>query len=185
MVEDNRITERAVFAGGCFWCIEAIFKMLKGVISVTPGYTGGTARYPTYEDVSGGRTGHAEAVEIVYDPRVVSFDDLLTVFFATHDPTTPNRQGADIGTQYRSAIFYTNEKQKANALRFIEMLNGSQAGGAPIATQVSAREDFYPAESYHRDYYANNREKPYCKLVINPKLEKVQEKFARLLRANS
>jgi len=169
-----------VFGGGCFWCTEAIFKMLKGVESVTPGYTGGSVANPTYEQVCSGETGHAEAVLITYDPSLVKFEDLLTVFFGTHDPTTPNRQGSDVGTQYRSSIFYSTPDQKELAENFIKELN-SREGGAPIITEVSALTTFYSAEDYHKDYFSNHAYAPYCQVVINPKLEKVQEKFANLL----
>jgi len=170
-------TAHVVFAGGCFWCTEAVFQMLRGVKSVTPGYAGGSAADPTYEEVSAGKTGHAEAVRVEYDPAAVSFRDLLTVFFATHDPTTPNRQGADVGTQYRSAIFYTDAQQRAEAEAFIRNLNESSELGAPIITEVSPLEAFYPAEEYHRDYYGRNKGQPYCQVVINPKLVKMQERL--------
>jgi peptide-methionine (S)-S-oxide reductase len=173
--------KQVVFGGGCFWCTEAIFKMLKGVQSVTPGYTGGTVANPTYEQVCSGETGHAEAVLITYDSSLVKFEDLLTVFFGTHDPTTPNRQGADVGTQYRSSIFYSTPEQKEASENFIKELNSRQ-GGAPIITEVSELKKFYPAEDYHKDYFSNHKFAPYCQVVINPKLEKVQEKFASLLK---
>jgi peptide-methionine (S)-S-oxide reductase len=173
--------EQAVFGGGCFWCTEAIFKMLKGVESVTPGYTGGTVPNPTYEQVCTGDTGHAEAVRIEYDSSLVSFENLMTVFFGTHDPTTKNRQGNDVGTQYRSAIFYSTDSQKVEAEKFIVELN-ARPGGAPIVTEVSPLTIFYPAEDYHKDYFSNHSYAPYCQLVINPKLEKVQQKFASLLK---
>ncbi len=176
-------SEIAVFGGGCFWCTEAVFKMLAGITSVMPGYAGGAKSNPTYEDVCGGDTGHAEVVRIEYDPALISYETLLTVFFAAHDPTTPNRQGNDVGEQYRSVIFYTNDEQKKTAEEFIKKLNQSAEEGAPIATEVKPLEKFYEAENYHRDYYANNRGNPYCQAVINPKLEKVQQKFAGLLRA--
>jgi peptide-methionine (S)-S-oxide reductase len=172
----------AVFGGGCFWCTEAVFKILKGVYSVEPGYTGGTVVNPTYEQVSTGKTGHAEAVRIEYDPEQVEYETLLTIFFASHDPTTLNRQGADIGTQYRSAIFYTNTEQKVSAEKFITDLNQSSEFGDPIITEVQPLEVFYPAEDYHRDYFAHHPKQPYCLVVINPKLEKVKHKFADLLK---
>ncbi|MBI4086591.1 peptide-methionine (S)-S-oxide reductase MsrA [Candidatus Kaiserbacteria bacterium] len=174
----------AVFAGGCFWCTEAVFKMLKGVRSVTPGYAGGTTPDPTYEEVVEGNTGHAESIQIEYDPSQISFRDLLTVFFATHDPTTLNRQGYDVGPVYRSAIFYTDKEQREEAERLIDELNHANEEGDPIVTEVSPLETFYPAENYHRDYYAKNKSQPYCQLVINPKLEKVQAQFAELLKEN-
>jgi peptide-methionine (S)-S-oxide reductase len=172
----------AVFAGGCFWCTEAIFRMLKGVISVVPGYCGGDKKDATYDKVSAGQSGHAEAVKIEYDSQVISYQSLLTVFFATHDPTTLNRQGADIGTQYRSAIFYENDNDKNEALSFIDNINNSHMKGKKIVTEVVPLETFYEAENYHRDYYERNKSAPYCELVINPKLEKVQKDFANLLK---
>lgn len=178
-------TNIAVFGGGCFWCTEAVFNMLKGVISVTPGYAGGNKENPTYEEVSGGATGHAEVIRIEYDPEKISFRDLLTVFFATHDPTTQNRQGSDIGPQYRSVILYANEADKTEAEKFIKALNASHPAGAPVVTEIKPLKRFYEAESYHHDYYARNKNtNPYCEVVINPKLQKVQEQFAELLARN-
>lgn len=174
--------EQAVFGGGCFWCTEAVFKMLRGVSSVTPGYAGGKMPNPTYEQVCTGQTGHAEAVRIEYDPALVSYETLLTVFFSSHDPTTLNRQGADVGTQYRSAVFYATPDQKQRAERFIAELNASAVGGDPIVTTIEPLEIFYEAENYHKDYYARNSEAGYCRAVINPKLKKVKEKFAQLLK---
>jgi len=176
--------EVAVIGGGCFWCTEAVFKMLRGVSSVLPGYSGGETKNPTYEQVSNGNTGHAEVIRIEYDPALINFTDLLTVFFASHDPTTRNRQGHDVGTQYRSIIFYTTEKQKQDAEVFIAKLNGSNEKGAPIVTDIEPLTQFYEAEDYHKNYYANNKEAMYCELVINPKLEKVQKDFAQLLSDN-
>lgn len=181
----DRNIETAVFGGGCFWCTEAVFKMLKGVVSVTPGYAGGIKPNPTYEEVCGGATGHAEVIRIEYDPQEISFRDLLTVFFATHNPTSINRQGNDVGTQYRSAILYTSETQKEEAEGFIKELNESTPEGKPIVTEVKPLEKFYEAENYHRDYYGNNKGNPYCELVINPKLQKVQERFTDLLKSNA
>ncbi|MEK7640818.1 MAG: peptide-methionine (S)-S-oxide reductase MsrA [Patescibacteria group bacterium] len=174
--------EIAVFGGGCFWCTEAVFKMLKGVNSVLPGYAGGAKPNPTYEEVCSGSTGHAEVVQIEYDPELVKYQTLLTIFFASHDPTTPNQQGVDIGTQYRSVIFYTTDKQKLEAEEFIKSLNASNKMGAPIVTEVNPLDKFWEAENYHRDYYAKNKNKSYCQIVINPKLEKVQKEFANLLK---
>jgi len=171
----------AVFGGGCFWCTEAIFKMFKGVESVEPGYAGGSSLEPSYEEVSGGQTGHAEVIKIEYDPTVVKYSDLLTVFFATHDPTTPNQQGADVGTQYRSIILTTTPEQADEARKFINELNNSSVSGEVIVTEVKPLEQFYPAEEYHRNYYATNQRTPYCQVVINPKLAKVKAKFAQLL----
>ncbi len=175
---------KAYFAGGCFWCTEAVFKMLDGVISVMPGYSGGTLANPTYEQICNGNTGHAEAVRIEYDPDRVSLRSLLTVFFGSHDPTTKNRQGADVGTQYRSVIFFTTENQKEEVEKFIGEINTSNTLGTPIVTQVEPLTTFYEAEDYHRDYFAKNPGNPYCEIVINPKLEKVQKEFADLLSKN-
>lgn len=175
-------TEMAVFGGGCFWCTEAVFKMLKGIISVMPGYAGGTKADPTYEDVCDGRTGHAEVIRITYDPTSISFTDLLSVFFSTHDPTTKNRQGNDIGPQYRSIILYTTREQKQEAGQFIKELNESHSDGGAIVTEVKELTHFYEAENYHRDYYAKNPQNSYCELVINSKLEKAQKRFAQLLK---
>lgn len=179
--------EIIVFGGGCFWCSEAVFKELRGVISVMPGYAGGDSpaggQNPTYEQVSSGTTGHAEVIQIEYDPVQIRFRDLLTVFFATHDPTTPNRQGNDVGTQYRSAVFYTTAEQKKETEDFIVALNASSPHGAPAVTEVKPLEKFYEAEQYHRNYYEKNISQPYCQIVINPKLEKVQKEFAALLKS--
>lgn len=174
--------EEAILGGGCFWCTEAVFRMLKGVISVTPGYAGGSMPNPSYEDICGGATGHAEVIRIEYDASIINFETLLTVFFATHDPTTPNRQGNDVGEQYRSIIFYTTAEQKEIAEKFIADLNVSHMGGKQIVTEVRPFEKFYEAEDYHKDYYAKNPDKGYCQVIINPKLQKVQEKFAELLK---
>ncbi len=175
----------AVFGGGCFWCTEAVFSMLRGVTSVLPGYAGGTVPNPTYAQVSGGETGHAESVRIEYDPTEVRYRDLLTVFFASHDPTTVNRQGADVGTQYRSVIFYTTPEQKSDAEVYIAEINASNKHGMPVVTAVEPLPVFYPAENYHHEYFAKNRQNQYCALVINPKLEKVQKEFATLLKATA
>jgi peptide-methionine (S)-S-oxide reductase len=172
----------AVFGGGCFWCTEAVFKMLKGVYEVMPGYAGGSTVNPTYETVSSGKTGHAEVIHITYDPVEVSYETLLTIFFASHDPTTLNRQGADVGTQYRSLILYTTEAQREAAENFIEKINASSEDGAPAVTEIEPLTKFYVAEDYHRDYYARNKNAGYCQVVINPKLEKVQKEFANLLK---
>jgi peptide-methionine (S)-S-oxide reductase len=184
MRNDLKKIEKVALGGGCFWCTEAIYKMLKGVTLVLPGYAGGIKAHPTYEEVCSGTTGHAEVILIEYNPDIISFSDLLTVFFATHDPTTPNRQGADVGTQYRSIILYTTESQKQEAENFIHDLETSHPGGAPIVTEVKPLETFYAAEEYHRDYYNNNPQETYCRLVINPKIKKVQQEFYKLLKDN-
>jgi peptide-methionine (S)-S-oxide reductase len=173
--------EIAVFGGGCFWCTEAVFKMMKGVSSVLPGYAGGSTPNPTYMSVIEGNTGHAEVVRIEYDPALVSYKSLLTVFFGSHNPTTKNQQGYDIGTQYRSIIFTTSPNQKAEAEAFVKTMNDSNSAGAPVVTEVEPLVKFYEAENYHRDYYANHANAGYCQVVINPKLEKVQKEFADLL----
>ena len=172
----------AVFANGCFWCTEAVFTSLEGVSSVVSGYTGGTVENPIYEQVSDGGTGHAEAIKIEFDPAVISYDDLLAVFFNTHDPTTRNRQGNDVGTQYRSAIFYGNEEQKTKAEALVRELNETKAYDKPIVTEVRPLGTFYPAENYHQGYYRNHADQPYCQLVIAPKLEKLEKRFAELLK---
>lgn len=172
--------ETAVFGAGCFWCVEAVFQNLKGVSLVLPGYAGGTKENPTYEEVSRGTTGHAEVTKIEFDPNVIKFTDLLNVLFSTHNPTTINRQGNDVGEQYRSAIFYLNDEQKRQSEAFIEQ--AQKEFGSPIVTQVQPLEKFYPAENYHRDYYKNNPGNPYCQLVIDPKLQKFRKKFSALLK---
>ncbi len=172
--------EVAVFGGGCFWCTEAVFEELKGVLSVAPGHAGGAVSNPTYEAVSSGRTGHAQVIRVEYNPAEIAYEDLLTVFFATHDPTQLNRQGADVGTQYRSAIFYTNKEQKAAAEAFIARLNESDP---KAVTEIVPLREFYEAEEYHRQYYLNNTNAPYCQIVINPKMDKLRARYSELLRA--
>jgi len=182
------MTEVAIFGGGCFWCTEAVFKMLKGVTAVAPGYAGGpstsSGQVPTYEEVCSGRTGHAEVIKIDFDPVQVSYRTLLTVFFATHDPTTLNRQGPDAGTQYRSVIFSTTPEQKEEAEACIKEINDSTSAGSRVVTEVTPLTEFYEAENYHKDYFAKHPEAAYCNLVISPKVEKVQKKFAQLLADN-
>ena len=177
-------TDTITLAGGCFWCIEAIFAELKGVQKVESGYAGGQTQNPTYKEVCSGRTGHAETVNITYDPGVVSLEELLEVFFTLHDPTTLNRQGADEGTQYRSAIFYHNEKQKSIAEKVIATLNQNKAFDNPIVTEVKAFTIFYKAENYHQEYYELNKQEPYCKFVIKPKVDKLHKIFADKLKSN-
>lgn len=172
----------AVVAGGCFWCVEAVFSELRGVDSVTSGYTGGSTASPTYEAVCTGTTGHAEAARVTFDPAVITYEDLLRVFFSVHDPTTPNRQGNDIGTQYRSAIFYFDEAQKHAAERVMAELRASDAFGAPIVTELAPLAVFYPAEAYHQNYYAGNSGKQYCNSVIGPKLAKFRHLFKDRLK---
>lgn len=173
-----------MFGGGCFWCTEAVFKMLKGVTSVAPGYAGGAKPNPTYEEVCTGETGHAEVIRVEYDPSEITYRTLMTVFFGSHDATQLNRQGNDVGTQYRSAIFPTTSAQAEEARAFIAELEGSAAGGDPIVTTVEENAVFYPAEDYHKDYYANNKNQGYCQVIIAPKLQKVQKDFADLLVAH-
>jgi peptide-methionine (S)-S-oxide reductase len=175
----------AVFGGGCFWCTEAVFDELRGVSSVTSGYAGGTVKDPTYEQVCGGGTGHAEAIRIEFDPTQIAFRDLMTVFFATHDPTTLNRQGNDVGTQYRSAILYANDEQKREAESFIKELDAAKTFSKPIVTTLESLTEFYEAEDYHQKYYANNPYQPYCQYLIPPKLDKLHKKFSELLKSHS
>jgi methionine-S-sulfoxide reductase len=172
----------AVFGGGCFWCTEAVFAMLKGVSKVEPGYAGGTMENPSYEKVSMGNTGHAEVIRVTYDPAVITYADLLTVFFGSHDPTTPNRQGADVGEQYRSVIFYADAEEKATAERIAKEIDDSLTDGTSVVTQIVPLDTFYPAESYHKDYFKNNTSAPYCQLIIEPKVEKVRKRFAELVK---
>lgn len=177
--------EVAVFGGGCFWCTEAVFDELRGVISVMPGYAGGSLKNPTYEQVCGGQTGHAEAIRIEFDPSVIAYRDLLKVFFATHDPTTLNRQENDVGTQYRSIVLYASKEQKKEAERFIRELDDSPAFGQPVVTEVKPLGEFYEAEDYHRQYYANNSYQPYCQFTISPKLQKLHKRFTELLKSHA
>ena len=179
---DQKHTETATFAGGCFWCTEALFLEVEGVKSVLPGYIGGTIENPTYEQVCTGRTGHAEAIQITFDPKVVSFGELLEIFFATHDPTTLNRQGADVGTQYRSEIFYHNAAQKQVTEDYINVLNLENTFGKAVVTQVSKATDFYVAEDYHKNYYNRNSGQSYCSYVITPKIEKLKKQFKDKLK---
>ena len=173
---------KATFAGGCFWCTEAVYAEIKGVEGVTSGYIGGKVPNPTYKDVCTGLTGHAEAIEIEYDPAVVPFEKLLEVFFATHDPTTLNRQGADVGTQYRSGIFYHDDEQKRIAAEVITKLNAARVFPGPIVTEVTPASTFYAAEDYHQDYFAKNPFQPYCQAVAAPKVQKVRKVFKDLVK---
>jgi peptide-methionine (S)-S-oxide reductase len=171
--------EVVTLAGGCFWCLEAIFREVKGIEKVVSGYSGGTAVNPSYNEVCSGATGHAESVQLTFDPKTISFKEILAIFFGVHDPTTLNRQGADVGTQYRSAIFYHNQEQKRAAEETIKQLNASKTWGAPVVTQVAPFKDFYPAEGYHQEYYARNPENPYCNVVIAPKLDKFRKQYLK------
>lgn len=181
--QNGEKTAIAVFGGGCFWCTEAIFQSLAGVLGARPGYAGGTAPNPTYEGVSSGATGHAEVTRVEYDPSVISYDDLLTVFFATHDPTSLNRQGNDVGTQYRSIVLYANDEQKTAAEKFIAKLQVESA--KPIVTEVKPLGVFYEAEDYHRNYFLKHADAAYCQLVIAPKIGHLRAEFSRLLRGKN
>lgn len=170
------------FGAGCFWCVEAIFSSIKGVESVVSGYSGGEIKNPSYKEVCTGRTGHAEVCQLTYNPEVISFKELLEVFWQTHDPTTLNRQGGDVGTQYRSAVFYHNEKQKEQAEEVKKTLNDEKVFANPIVTEITAFSNFYPAEDYHQDYFELNGEQPYCSAVIRPKVEKFKKVFKDKLK---
>jgi peptide-methionine (S)-S-oxide reductase len=175
-------TETATLGGGCFWCTEAIFKSLKGVDRVESGYSGGHTKNPTYKEVCTGETGHAEVIQITFDPKVISFDEILEVFFETHDPTSLNRQGADAGTQYRSVIFYHSPEQKEKAEAYKAQLNKENVFNKPIVTEIKAFDKFYKAENYHQNYFANNRSQGYCQFVIVPKIEKFKKIFKNKLK---
>jgi len=177
------MTETATLAGGCFWCLEAAFQQLKGVTAVASGYAGGTVPNPTYEAVCSGRTDHAEVTQVEFDPAVISYRDLLGVFFTIHDPTTLNQQGADVGTQYRSAIFYQSPEQERVARETIAQLEATHVWDDPIVTEVVPLAAFYPAEQYHRDYYNRNQNQPYCRAVIAPKVAKLRKHFLEKLKA--
>jgi len=169
--------ESVILGGGCFWCTEAIFKRVKGIIDVQPGYSGGSVVSPTYEQICNEETGHAEVIKVDYDPQKISYSDILDIFFATHDPTTINRQGNDVGTQYRSVIFYTNDEQKAQTETKIQELNNIKAFTSPIVTTVESAKEFYPAEEYHKNYFERNPNAGYCRIIIDPKVRKLLEKF--------
>lgn len=169
--------ETATFGGGCFWCTEAIFKRIKGIVSVMSGYAGGHMDNPTYKDVTTGKTGHAESIQITFDPGIVPYDKLLEIFFATHDPTTEDRQGTDIGTQYRSVIFYHNDKQKYAVESMIQKIEKEGLYKNPVLTQLLPFKNFYKAEDYHQNFYDSNKNYPYCQIVINPKIKKLLKEF--------
>ncbi|TVR41400.1 MAG: peptide-methionine (S)-S-oxide reductase [Cryomorphaceae bacterium] len=179
---NNENSQVAVLGAGCFWCVEAIFEALKGVQEVVSGYAGGEIKNPSYKEVCTGRTGHAEVVKIIFHPDTITFDELLEVFWQTHDPTTLNRQGADVGTQYRSVVFYTSEEQKRIAETYKKRLNEEGAYPNPVVTEISAFDVFYPAEDYHQEYFRNNKDQPYCAMVIKPKMEKFRKVFAEKIR---
>jgi peptide-methionine (S)-S-oxide reductase len=174
---ENKNLEVATLAAGCFWCTEAAFSIIKGMERIEPGYTGGNVPNPSYEEVSTGTTGHAEAAQIFFDPKVISYKEILEIFFTIHDPTSLNRQGADIGTQYRSAIFYHNPEQKTTAEKLIDELNKEGIWNKPIVTEVEPLKVFYKAETYHKDYYKKHPKEPYCQAVITPKIAKLQQHF--------
>jgi peptide-methionine (S)-S-oxide reductase len=178
----NKNLETATLGAGCFWCVEAVFDDLKGVADVESGYAGGKVKNPTYREVCSGLTGHAEVVQIKFDPQEISFADVLRVFFTVHDPTTLNRQGADTGTQYRSAIFYHSEQQKQTAHEIIEEITAERLYDDPIVTEVTEFTNYYPAEDYHQEYFANNPTQPYCAAVVAPKVRKFRDKFASRLK---
>src|SRR5881409_1375878 len=178
----SKSLEVATFAAGCFWCTEAVFDQLKGVSTVESGYSGGNAPNPSYEEVCTGDTGHAESIEVTFDPSVISFKDLLQIFFTTHDPTTYNRQGGDVGTQYRSAIFYHNPEQEAIAKEVIKETNSAKLWKKPIVTEVTPFKAFYKAEGYHQEYFKNNARQPYCQVVIAPKIVKLREHYRERLK---
>ena len=176
------MTQTAVLGGGCFWCVEAAFNQLQGVQGVVSGYMGGHVQNPSYQQVCSGKTGHVEVAEITFDPDVISYEDLLEVFFTVHDPTTVNRQGSDMGEQYRSVIFYRDEEQHQTAQKVIAELTKERAFKDPIVTAIEPASTFYPAEDYHQNYLANNPYQPYCMFVVSPKVKKIREKFAARLK---
>jgi len=174
--ETMKKSEKATFGAGCFWCVEAVFQRLDGVKEVVPGYSGGTKVNPTYNEVCTGSTGHAEVAQITFDPATISFDELLNMFWLSHDPTTKNRQGNDVGTQYRSAVFYHNEEQRSAAEKSKEKLDNTKIFSDQIVTEITALDKFWPAEDYHNDYYKKNPNQPYCRFIIKPKLDKLFKK---------
>ncbi|SHK45252.1 peptide-methionine (S)-S-oxide reductase MsrA [Hymenobacter psychrotolerans] len=174
--------EKATFGAGCFWCVEAVFQDLEGVAQVVSGYSNGRIANPTYREVCSGLTGHAEVIQLTYDPAVISFEELLEVFWKTHDPTTLNRQGADTGTQYRSGVYYHNDEQRRLAEEYKQKLNEAHAFESPIVTEIEPLKSFYPAEAYHQNYYKQNGREPYCQFVVRPKVDKVRAVFGDKLR---
>ncbi|HET6231629.1 MAG TPA: peptide-methionine (S)-S-oxide reductase MsrA [Longimicrobiaceae bacterium] len=179
---ENQTKEVATLGAGCFWCVEAVFDDLRGVEDVVSGYMGGTRPNPTYEQVCGGNTGHAEVVQVTFDPAMVSFREILEVFFTVHDPTTLNRQGADTGTQYRSTVFYHSPEQKATTEQVIREMDAEKIWNAPIVTEVAEASTFYPAENYHQEYFARNPSQPYCQFVVAPKVAKFRKKYVEALK---
>ena len=184
MAESGKLA-KVTFGNGCFWCTEAVFQQVQGVASVVSGYSGGQIKNPTYKEVSSGLTGHAEVVQVIYDPKQVTFPELLEIFYQTHDPTTLNRQGNDVGTQYRSAIFYHDEKQRQEATAYQQQLDQSGVFAQPIVTEITQYKNFYPAENYHQDYFELHARQPYCQHVVRPKVEKFKKKFADKVKADA
>jgi peptide-methionine (S)-S-oxide reductase len=182
MSNEHPATEIATLGGGCFWCLEAVFEQLQGVVKVESGYAGGNTGNPTYHDVCEGDTGHAEVVQVTFDPAVVSYREILDVFFATHDPTTLNRQGNDVGTQYRSVIFYHSAEQKRTAEEKVAQLTADEVFEGPIVTEVAPLDRFYKAEGYHQGYFRTNPAQPYCQFVVSPKVAKFRKQFAQRLK---
>ncbi|MBI5614214.1 peptide-methionine (S)-S-oxide reductase MsrA [Candidatus Gottesmanbacteria bacterium] len=180
--KENELTEVAILAGGCFWCMEAVFERVKGVLKIVSGYIGGTTINPTYDEVCSGITGHVEAVQIMFDPVVITYETLLDVFFHHHDPTSKDKQGNDQGTQYRSIIFYQNETQKQIAEKYIHELNSSHTYSSPIVTEVQSASIFYPGEEYHQKYYEKNSYQPYCQYVIDQKIQTLYKDYGKLLK---
>lgn len=181
-IDERSTTEKIYLAGGCFWCTEAVFSRVRGVQSVTSGYANGHVAQPSYEAVCSGTTGHAECIELVFDPGVLPLAQVLQIFFATHDPTTPNRQGNDVGTQYRSGIYTTCAEQLAAVRAFVQQLADSGQFGAPVVTEVALLTQFWPAEIYHQEYFENNPRQPYCQYVVSPKVDKLETRFANWLK---
>jgi len=181
--ETSRVVDTATFGSGCFWCSEAIFEMVKGVIDIVPGYSGGEIPNPDYEMVCTGKSGYAEVVQIIYEPEIISFENLLEIFWQTHDPTTLNRQGADIGTQYRSVIFYHSEQQKTSAQYYKNKLNDSKIWKSAVVTEISPFKKFYKAEGYHQNFYSKNPSNSYCNFVITPKIHKFEKVFAGKIKS--
>ncbi|GAB2769563.1 peptide-methionine (S)-S-oxide reductase MsrA [Salinimicrobium soli] len=179
---ENKKVEVATFAGGCFWCTEAVFQRVAGVEKVVSGFTGGNIKNPAYREVISGRTGHAEAIQLHFNPEIVSYEELLNIFFSTHDPTTLNRQQNDVGTQYRSAVFYHSEEQKNTVQKVIRQLEEEEVFSDPIVTQVGEAKEFYEAEEEHHNYYNSHPEQPYCRVIIDPKVQKLRNKFADKLK---
>ena len=182
VMSKNKNLSTAILAGGCFWCTEAVYRRIEGIEDVKSGYTGGTIKNPSYREICTGTTGHAEAVKVIFDENKISFRDVLEIFFATHDPTTLNRQGNDVGTQYRSAVFYTSEEQKKEAISFIKMLEEEKIYENKIVTEVTEEKPFYLAEDNHQDYYEYNKTQPYCQVIINPKLKKLESYYKNKLK---